>query len=390
MRRSALAAPEQSRLRMLVLTVNAGSSSVKLAAYAHVEAGAPSPSAPTRVALEHVGGNPDARETLRAFLRKLEPSIAAAVGHRIVHGGTRFLEPVPIDGGVETALQELSELAPLHNPIALAWVAAAREVCGARVPQVAVFDTAFFARLPRVAAEYALPQSVGAGLGVRRYGFHGLAHEALWRRWCELDRERDHGGRIITLQLGGGCSMAAIDRGRPIDTTMGFSPLEGLVMATRSGDVDPAAVAYLTHRLRVSADRVIEIMNHESGLLGASGLSGDMRELLAAPGEAPQFAVELYCYRARKTIGAYLAALGGCDGIVFGGGVGEHMPQIRERILAPLAWAGIELDSAANEAARGTEACISAAGSPIKAQVVPVDEERALATAALAVAGQLR
>ncbi|HYK25795.1 MAG TPA: acetate/propionate family kinase [Steroidobacteraceae bacterium] len=376
---------------MLVLTVNGGSTSVKLAAYRSADGAdtARCAEAPVRTAAEHLTGSPDPREALRAFLRKLEPSVTA-VGHRIVHGGRRFVAPVRIDADVEAALGELSELAPLHNPLALAWVAAAREACGPQVPQIAVFDTAFFASLPRVAAEYALPASAGVALGVRRYGFHGIAHQALWRRWCELNPERDRGGRIITLQLGGGCSMAAIARGQPIDTTMGFSPLEGLVMATRSGDVDPAAVAYLEHKLGVSGDRVIEIMNHESGLLGVSCLSGDMRALLVEPNEAAQLAVELFCYRVRKTLGAYFAALGGCDGIVFGGGVGEHLPEIRARILTPLAWAGVELDAAANEAARGAEACISRPQSTIKVQVVPVDEERALATAALAVVRQSR
>lgn len=377
---------------MLVLTVNGGSSSVKLAAFqsAATDARTARAQAPACVAAEHLGGSPDPVEALSAFLRKLDRSDLSAVAHRVVHGGTRFVEPVRIDAEVEAALEELSELAPLHNPLALAWIAAARKVCGTQVPQIAVFDTAFFASLPRLAAEYALPAAAGAALGVRRYGFHGLAHEALWRRWCELAPERDRGGRIITLQLGGGCSMAAIDAGRPIDTTMGFSPLEGLVMATRSGDVDPAAVAYLARKLRLPADAVIELMNHESGLLGLSGLSGDLRVLLAERSEAAQFAVELYCYRARKTIGAYLAALGGCDGIVFGGGVGEHLPQIRERILAPLSWAGIELEPAANAAACGAEARISAARSAIQVQVVPVDEERALAAAALAGSPQLR
>ncbi len=363
---------------MFVLTVNSGSSSVKLAAYRDAGDGTLS-----RTAQAHHIGSPDPRETLRAFVPEVRGAAIEAVGHRVVHGGTRFVEPVAVDAGVEAALQELSELAPLHNPVALRWIAAAREICGVRVPQVAVFDTAFFARLPRVAAEYALPSAAGTALGVRRYGFHGLAHEALWRRWCELNPQRDRGARIVTLQLGGGCSMAAIDRGRPIDTTMGFSPLEGLVMATRSGDVDPAAVAFLARKLGFSADRVIELMNHESGLLGVSGSSSDLRVLLGGPSEAAQFAVELYCYRARKSVGACLAALGGCEGIVFGGGVGEHMPEIRERILAPLRWAGVDLDLQANEAARGEEACISSVRSAVKVQVIPVDEEHALATAAL-------
>jgi len=373
---------------MLVLTVNSGSSSVKLAAYR--SAGRAEP--PSRVSEEHAGGSPAPRDTLRAFVGRLDTSELVAVGHRVVHGGTRFVEPVQVDEAVEAGLHELSELAPLHNPVALEWIAAAREVsreaCGAELPQVAVFDTAFFAHLPRIAAEYALPAAAGAKLGVRRYGFHGLAHEAMWRRWRDRNPQRHRGTRLITLQLGGGCSIAAIDRGRAIDTTMGFSPLEGLVMATRSGDVDPAAVAFLARRLRVSADRVIEIMNEESGLLGVSGVSSDLRVLLHEPSEAAQFAVELYCYRARKAVGAALAALGGCEGIAFGGGVGEHMPEIRERILAPFAWAGVELDKQANDAARGTEASISGPRSAIRVEVIPVDEERAIAEAALRFAAQ--
>ncbi|MGH8259193.1 MAG: acetate/propionate family kinase, partial [Steroidobacteraceae bacterium] len=308
---------------MLILTVNGGSTSVKLGAFRRPDA--PSPQSLASVRQEHHAGSPDPRGTLRAFLGTLDAA-PAAVSHRVVHGGTRFTEPVRIDAGVEAQLRELSALAPLHNPKAIEWIDAARAVCGPRVAQVALFDTAFFAHLPRVAAEYALPAAAGWRLGVRRYGFHGLAHEALWRRWSERHREWPHGGRLITLQLGGGCSMAAIDRGRPLDTTMGFSPLEGLVMATRSGDVDPAAVPFLARKLGITADRVVELMNHESGLLGVSGTSGDLRELLeesARQSTAAQFAVELYCYRARKSVGALLAVLGGCDGIVFGGGVGE-------------------------------------------------------------------
>lgn len=366
---------------MLVLTVNSGSTSAKLAAFA--SSGDPATFARVRYE-QHTGSALDAREALGGFLRELgEPP--AAVGHRVVHGGTRFVRPVVIDAQVEAALRELSELAPLHNPVALEWIAAARSLCPSQAVQVAAFDTAFFADLPPLAG-YALPRALGADLGVRRYGFHGLAHEALWRRWCELRAQLPGGGRLITLQLGGGCSIAAIDRGRPIDTSMGFSPLEGLVMATRSGDIDPAVVPYLARRLRSSADRVIEILNHDSGLLGVSGVSADLRALIGAPDEAARLAVELYCYRARKYVGAYLAALGGCDGIVFGGGVGEHMPEIRERILAPLGWAGIELDSRANSAASGIEACISPAGARVEVRVIPVDEEHTLARAAVSCA----
>ncbi len=368
---------------MLVLTVNSGSTSAKLAAFESTG----DLSTLVRVQYENLSGTAlDAREALSGWVQKLsEPP--AAVGHRVVHGGTRFVHPVMIDAEVETALRELSELAPLHNPVALEWISAARSVCPRQALQVAVFDTAFFADLPQL-ADYALPRALGADLGVRRYGFHGLAHEAMWRRWRELHAQLPQGGRIVTLQLGGGCSMAAIDRGRPIDTSMGFSPLEGLVMATRSGDIDPAVVPYLARRLQSSPDRIIEILNHDCGLLGVSGVSADLRALVGASDERAQDAVELYCYRARKYVGAYLAALGGCDGIVFGGGVGEHMPKIRERILASLGWAGIELDADANRAARGVEARISRAGAPIEVYVIPVDEEHALARAALSCAMQ--
>ncbi len=367
---------------MLILTVNSGSTSAKLAAF---ESRA-DPATLTRVRYEqHGGGALEARETLSGFVRGL-PEAPAAVGHRVVHGGTRFVRPIILDTEAEAALRELSELAPLHNPVALEWIGAARLACAPQTPQVAAFDTAFFAELPRL-ADYALPRSAGADLGVRRYGFHGLAHEDMSRRWRELHPERS-GGRLITLQLGGGCSIAAIDGGRPIDTSMGFSPLEGLVMATRSGDIDPAVVPYLARRLDSSPDRILEMLNHDSGLLGVSGVSGDLRALLAAGSEAAQFAIELYCYRARKYIGAYLAALEGCDGILFGGGVGEHMPEIRERILAPLRWAGIALDAKANAAARGGEARISAAGASIEVGVVQVDEELTLARAALACAAR--
>jgi acetate kinase len=367
---------------VFALTVNSGSTSVKLAAFAS----AGSDVQPLRRE-QHQGRGLDARAVLRAFLRELDPSQLIAVAHRVVHGGTRFAGPVLIDASVEAAIRELSELAPLHNPVALEWIAAAQVVCGREVPQVAAFDTAFFTALPRIAAEYALPSALGADLGVRRYGFHGLAHQAMWQRWCALHPQLPQGGRIVTLQLGGGSSAAAIERGRAIDTSMGFSPLEGLVMGTRSGDLDPAAVVYLAAKQRTSSERIIDWLNHECGLKGVSGVSGEMRQLLGEPrSPAAQFAIELYCYRATQYLGAYLAVLRGCDGIVFGGGVGEHAPEVRARILAPLAWAGVEIDPQANDEALGNEARISRSGSAIEVQVIPNDEDRLLASAAFACA----
>jgi acetate kinase len=370
---------------MAVLTVNSGSTSVKLALY-----DASSTADPVRLASEHHSGrNLDPQRLLRAFGAPLH-GVPTAIAHRIVHGGTRFTQPTCIDAEVLAAIEQLSPLAPLHNPEALRWVKAAREVWGEETPQIAVFDTAYFAKLPRVAAEYALAPHQGVDQSVRRYGFHGLAHEALWRRWCGWYPGLVRGGRLITLQLGGGCSIAAIDHGAPADTSMGFSPLEGLVMATRSGDVDAAIVPHLQRRLGKTADEVIELLNGGSGLAGLSGSAADPGQLAADPSPGAQFAIDLYCYRIRKYIGAYLAVLGGCDGILFGGGVGEHVPAVRARALANLEWAGIVLDPVLNDAAREGEARISDRSAKVAVHVAAVDEERVLLDAAVALTNQAR
>jgi acetate kinase len=361
-----------------VVTVNSGSTSVKLAAF---EARGTGPV--TQISHDHLTGEKLVpREVLRGFLAKL-PTAPHAMAHRVVHGGRRFPAPVRIDPSVTTAIRELSELAPLHNPKALEWIEAASSVAGADVIQIAAFDTSFFSSLPRVAGEYALAARYGVDEDVRRYGFHGLAHEALWRRWTQLRPDLPRGGKVITLQLGGGASIAAIDRGQPLDTSMGFSPLEGLVMQTRSGDLDPAIVPYLQKRLRKTSDEIIALLNRESGVAGLSGRDTDLSQLAADPDPQSQFSVDLYCYRARKYIGAYLAVLGGCDGIVFGGGVGEHVPAVRQRILTGLGWAGIEIDAAANDAARGQEARIDSSKLPVRVQVIPVEEEGVMVAAAM-------
>ncbi len=371
---------------MIVLTVNTGSTSVKLAAFRVDGAAGKAGPPPRQLAARHLpGSSPDPAAALRGFLGQLDDR-PTTVAHRVVHGGTRFTAPTLIDDGAREAIAALSELAPLHNPVALRWIDAARKTCGAGVTHLAVFDTAFFSTLPRVAAEYALPPDLGVELGIRRYGFHGLAHEAMWQRWCELEPRLPGGGRLITLQLGGGCSMAALDQGQPRDTSMGFSPLEGLVMETRSGDIDAAVVPYLERRLGLSGERVVEMLNGRCGLAGIAGSPADPQELLdGGPAEA-RFAVELYCYRARKYIGAYLAVLGGCEGIAFGGGVGEHVPEVRARILSGLEWAGIELDPTANQAVRGSESRINGTGSRVSVWVIPVAEELLMVHAALTVA----
>jgi acetate kinase len=379
---------KHSESSAVIVTVNSGSTSVKLAAFQGSDLKAPNPKAPNLKEIAHASlaakHGPPAEE-LKAFLAKL-PAPATAMAHRVVHGGRRFTRPVRIDRSVSAAIQELSELAPLHNPQAVEWIEAACGVAGSDVLQVAVFDTAFFSSLPRVAGEYALASRYGVDQGVRRYGFHGLAHEALSKRWSQLYPELPQGGRVITLQMGGGASAAAIDGGTPVDCSMGFSPLEGLVMGTRSGDLDPAVVPYLARRLGKSADDIISLLNRESGVAGVSGDGVDLGKLAANPAPQAQFTVDLYCYRARKYIGAYLAVLGGCDGIVFGGGVGEHVPAVRQRILAGMEWAGIEIDAAANEAARGQEAQIDSSRLGVRVQVIPVQEEQILVEAALALA----
>jgi acetate kinase len=305
-----------------------------------------------------------------------------AVGHRVVHGGDRFTSSVLIDGEVIKAIEEVSSLAPLHNAPSLQAIRAVRESLGEAVPMVATFDTAFFARLPARASQYAIPRDVAERHKIRRYGFHGLAHRFMFERYVALTGRPPEDVRIITLQLGAGCSAAAIAGGAPIDTSMGFTPLEGLVMATRSGDIDPSLPGFLAGAEGTPIGEIESMLNRRSGLLGLSGLSSDMRDLLTAESEgAPDasLAIEVFCYRARKYIGAYLAALGGAQAVAFGGGIGENSATIRRRICEGLDWCGLRLDDQRNEATMGPEAAIHAGDSPIHAYVIPVDEAAIIA-----------
>jgi acetate kinase len=363
---------------MNVLTVNSGSSSVRLAAFAQVPA-------LTKLADRHHGGIDGVPETqLREFVDAHGLDEVTAIAHRVVHGGARLTRACRIDAAVEAEIAGLAVLAPLHNPKALRWVAACRHVLGDRVPQIAVFDTAFYAGLPAAAAAYALPRDLCARHGIRRYGFHGLAHQALWRRWCALAPPTARaGGRVISLQLGAGASITATEGGAAVDTSMGFSPLEGLMMATRAGDVDAGLVTFLQRHERLSPEATEDLLNRRSGLLGVAG-EADMKRLLARNDVDARLAIDMYCRRARKYVGAYLALLGGADAILFGGGVGEHAPSIRAQILANLAWAGIALDDKANLSTTG-EARISRPGSPTQIWVLPVDEAAILAEEALRV-----
>ncbi len=354
---------------MDILVINAGSTSVKLTRFTNHQ----------RVLEEKFPADAPADRTLRAFCDSQIPEVVA---HRVVHGGADLSETVFINDSIAAQIDRLSELAPLHNPFASRWIAASRRLWKS-VPGAAVFDTGFFADLPPVAAHYALPRDLSERYGIRRYGFQGIAHQAMWQSWCEIHPELERGGRLISLQLGGGASAAAIDQGRPIDTSMGFSPLEGLIMATRSGDLDPGIILFLVRKLGDGAadiDTVEKILNRESGLLGLSGgRTADMKELLSHPSVLAREAVSAYCYRAKKYVGAYLAALGGADGIVFGGGVGENAAGVRSHILEGLEPFGIHLDTNRNATHSDSPVQISTTRSPIGVWVLPVDEALVIA-----------
>ena len=367
---------------MTILTVNTGSSSVRVALFDELDP-------PRRIEQRHIERPTKAdNDDIRGMLREVVADRAVrCVVHRVVHGGASLTEPCIIDERIEAEIDRLSALAPLHNPRALAWLRASRQVVGAQAVQIAVFDTGFFAGMPQVARRYAIPRELADKYRIRRYGFHGLAHQAMWRRWQAL-RKTEDADRLISLQLGSGCSIAAIAAGEPKDTSMGFTPVEGLMMATRSGDIDAGLVAYLQQHERLSPKQMEDMLNRQSGLLGIAAES-DMQRLLSRNDQEARLAVDMYCYRARKYIGAYLASLGGADAIVFGGGVGEHAAVIRQRILADMQWAGIRLDEEANSAAfrsveRGTDARISRSDSDVDVWVLNVDEQLELAYAARA------
>ena len=303
------------------------------------------------------------------------------VGHRIVHGGELFAEPAVMTDEVVRRIEECSHLAPLHNPHNLKGYCAVRATLPG-VPQVAVFDTAFHQTLPRHAYFYGLPFEAYEDHRIRRYGFHGTSHRYVTLRFAQIHRARAEDFRLITCHLGNGCSMTAVDRGRAVDTSMGFTPLEGLLMGTRAGDVDPAAVLYLIERERLSPEQCASMLNHRCGLLGLSGISNDVRELLArmeAGNDRARLAIEVFCYRVKKYIGAYLAALNGTDAVIFTGGIGENGPAIRRRCCESLEALGIAVDPQRNEAAVGVEAEISAANTRTKVWVIPTNEELLIA-----------
>lgn len=306
-----------------------------------------------------------------------------AVGHRVVHGGEKFSESALIDDVVLKGIEDCINFAPLHNPNNIKGIRAAREIFGKDIPQVAVFDTSFHHSLPEQAYLYAVPYHLYRRHKIRRYGFHGTSHRYVAFRYRALRGLTREQTNIITLHLGNGCSAAAIKSGSSVDTSMGMTPLEGLVMGTRSGDLDPAMVTLIAQKEGLSSSEVDALLNTQSGLLGVSGLTNDMRELQAELKEHDdrrvRLAIEIFCYRARKYVGAYLAAMGGADAVVFTGGIGENSADVRARICAGMEWAGLHLDAANNEQTVGREDLISTADSKLLAYAIPTDEELLIA-----------
>ena len=304
-----------------------------------------------------------------------------AVGHRMVHGGERFSKSVLLDKEVLEAFTACNDLAPLHNPANLKGVDAISAILP-NIPQVGVFDTAFHQTMPDYAYLYAVPYELYEKYGVRRYGFHGTSHRYVSQRVCEYLGVKPEGLKLITCHIGNGGSIAAIKDGKCIDTTMGLTPLEGLMMGTRSGDIDAGAVTFIMDKEGLNTTGISNLLNKKSGVLGVSGVSSDMRELEAAVAEGNPKAIlaeKMYFYRIKKYIGAYAAALGGVDVILFTGGVGENQASCRAGVCEGLEFMGVKLDAEKNKV-RGEEAIISAADSKVKVVVIPTDEELMIAT----------
>ncbi|WP_130836344.1 acetate/propionate family kinase [Lachnoclostridium sp. Marseille-P6806] len=311
----------------------------------------------------------------------------AAVGHRLVHGGEKFASAVLIDEEVIAAIEEVSDLAPLHNPANLIGVRACRALMP-EVPMVGVFDTAFHQTMPRKAYLYGIPLEYYRDYRIRRYGFHGTSHDYVSRRAAELLGKKREELRIIVCHLGNGASVSAVDHGRSVDTSMGLTPLEGLMMGTRSGDLDPAIITFLMDKLNGSAEEVLSILNKKSGVLGLSGgVSNDFRDLTAAAengNEDAETALEAYALRVGKYIGAYAAEMGGADAIVFTAGVGENDGPMRARISEYTKFLGTSVDPERNRT-RGEEVILSAPEDAVATMVVPTNEELAIARQTLAI-----
>jgi acetate kinase len=362
-----------------VLIVNAGSSSLKLRVLdtSDVLVGSADLPAPR--------GATDAAAVAEA-IDGFGP--IAAIGHRIVHGGTRYREAVLLDDEIEADLQALTDLAPLHQPKSLAALAAVKAV-RPNVPAVACFDTAFHADMPAAATTYAIPSEWRKRWALRKYGFHGLSHAYSSRRAAAIVERPVEELRIVTCHLGAGASLAAVEHGRSVDTTMGFTPLDGLVMATRSGSIDPGLVLWLEKHVGTPPAELAATLEHRSGLLGLAG-TADMREILAdeAAGDEPAvLAIGVYLHRLRASVAAMVAALGGLDVLVFTGGVGENAPTIRARLTADLAYLGVAIDQAANGRVRG-DAEITKPGAHVRTLVIVAREDLEVVRQVRAVLGQ--
>ena len=335
-------------------------------------------------------GQTDHKGSIEAILRILTDNVEGciksydeidAVGHRVVHGGEKFSSSVLIDDAVKEKIKECYDIAPLHNPANMIGIDAITALMPDK-PQVGVFDTAFHQTMPAKSYMYALPYRFYKEDGVRRYGFHGTSHRYVSQRVCEILGVDITDQKIITCHVGNGGSITAVKYGKSIDTSMGLTPTEGLMMGTRSGDVDPGALTYLMTKHNLTPDQLQKIINKESGVAGVSGISSDMRESEAAVkagDEMATLALDMYEQRIIKYVGAYAAEMGGVDIIVFTGGVGENQTGVRENVCAPLAFMGVEIDKELNAKTRGTETVISTPQSKVKVVVVPTDEELMIA-----------
>lgn len=350
----------------MFLTVNIGSSSLRLG-WHDGEAGSV-----TTAPFDGKGSATVLSRHIGQFIEARGNATPKAVCHRIVHAGAAYGESCFIDDKVIAAIKAKSPQAPLHNPLALEMIEACRALFGAAVPQVAVFDSAFFHNMPDYAALYAIP----ARLGIRRLGFHGIAHQLMWQAAVKRNPQAR---RVISLQLGSGASACAVRDGRAVDTSMGFTPLEGLMMNSRCGDIDPGVLLYLQQQKGLSVGDIEHLLNRRSGLRGVSGSDASLKDLLLLDDDQSKLAVDMFCYRIRKYVGTYAAALGGLDAIVVGGGIGEHVPEIRRRSFEGLAFLGVEIDDCRNASRDGSEGVISAPHSNVPVEVVALDENRFMA-----------
>ncbi len=395
---------------MKILVLNCGSSSIKYALYNMDDKSVMTSGGAERVGLDGAFvkvklANGEKRQIMHdipehtegvkfIFTLLTDPEIGVikdlkeidAVGHRMVHGGEKFNKSVVLTDEVLEAFEACNDLAPLHNPANLKGVHAVTELMPG-LPQVGVFDTAFHQTMPDYAYLYAIPYELYEKYGIRRYGFHGTSHRYVSKRVCDYLGVDYENQKIITCHIGNGASIAAVKNGKCVDTTMGLTPLEGLMMGTRSGDIDAGAVSYMQKKLNLDADGLSDILNKKSGVVGVSGISSDMREIEAgtkAGDPKATLALNMYNYRIKKYVGAYAAAMGGVDIIVFTAGVGENQANMREGVCQGMEWMGVELDYELNNRVRGEEVVISKPESKVKVVIIPTDEELMIATDTMA------